>query len=137
MMYRHLTGVVAAVLLACPLFARAQFIGGQAALFEPEIDVVSSGVLLDVQGTVSADRKYVTLNMRPSQSQLLNLFTFEFQRGTGVVQVPAGFVGGVNPVIAGPQGAVIPDRPNAPMRLIPGNGGAILLTRGITPLIAR
>lgn len=136
MTYRHPTAAAVAILLACPLVARAQFVGGRAALFEPEIGVVSSGIVLDVQATVSADRKYVTMTMRPSQSQLLSLTTFEFQRGGGAF-IPGGFVGGVNPVVAGVQGGVIPAQPNAPMRLMAGNGGAILLKRGITPLIGQ
>jgi general secretion pathway protein D len=68
-------------------------VGNNTALFEPEIDVVSSGVVLDVQATVSADRKYVTLTLRPQLAQLLNLFTFEFQQGTTAAATPInGFV---------------------------------------------
>jgi general secretion pathway protein D len=65
-------------------------VGNNTATFEPEISVVESGVLLDVQATVSADRKYVTMTLRPQLAQLLNIFNFTFQsQGT----VPAG--GGV------------------------------------------
>jgi hypothetical protein len=117
-----------AVLLS-PIIARAQFSGG--AIFEPEIGVVNSGAVLDAQATVSADRKYVTMTMRPSVSQLLALHTFQFQ---GFGNLPGGTVGGVNPVVAGVVDAM-PLRPNAPMRVGPGNGGAILLKRGITPLV--
>jgi hypothetical protein len=140
---RHRLIVCGAVaLVAGSLSARGQVISqpvfGNNAAFEPEIDVVNSGVVADVQGTVSADRKYVTLNMRAQNSQLINLFTFEFQSGApgggGIVQMPSGFVGGVNPVVAG-AADVVPLRPNAPMRVSPGNGGAILLKRGITPLV--
>lgn len=125
--------IALAALFLCPLYAHAQFGGGT--LFEPEIDVVNSGVVMDAQATVSADRKYVTLTMRPQQSQLLDLQTFNFQNfGNGM----GGIVGGVNPVIAGPNGAIvpIPQRLNAPMRVAPGNGGVILLKRGITPLLS-
>jgi hypothetical protein len=135
-----------AVVGASALFswsASAQVIGqpvfGSNALFEPEIGVVNSGAVTDVQATVSADRKYVTLNMRAQNSQLVNLFTFNFQSGGPggggtTVQLPSGFVGGVNPVLAGIAGGV-PARPNAPMRVAPGSGGVILLKRGITPLV--
>ena len=116
-------------LLLSPITARAQFSG--AAIFEPEIGVVNSGAVLDAQATVSADRKYVTMTMRPSVSQLLALRTFQFQ---GFGNVPGGTVGGVNPVVAGMVDAT-PQRPNAPMRVGAGNGGAILLKRGITPLV--
>jgi hypothetical protein len=122
--------IVVAALCLGPITARAQF--GGAAIFEPEIGIVNSGVVMDAQATVSADRKYVTMNMRADQSQLLALRTFEFQ---SVGNMPGGVVGGVNPVIAGPLPVVIPQRPNAPMRVAAGNGGAILLRRGITPLI--
>lgn len=126
-----------AVVLACPVLARAQFFGN-GALFEPEISVVNSGVKLDVQATVSADRKYVTMTMQPQSSELLALRTFQFQgASTPVVILPGGIIGGVNPVLGGPQGSVIPRQLNAPVRLAPGNGGAILLRRGITPLVAR
>jgi hypothetical protein len=116
-------------LLLSPITALAQFSGG--AIFEPEIGVVNSGAVLDAQATVSADRKYVTMTMRPSVSQLLALRTFQFQ---GFGNVPGGTVGGVNPVVAGVVD-VMPQRPNAPMRVEAGNGGAILLKRGITPLV--
>jgi type II secretory pathway component GspD/PulD (secretin) len=63
-------------------------VGNNTSAFEPTIDVVSSGVLLDVQATVSADRKYVTLTLRPQLAQLLSLSTFNFQgasSGTTIV----------------------------------------------------
>jgi type II secretory pathway component GspD/PulD (secretin)/tetratricopeptide (TPR) repeat protein len=49
--------------------------------FQPQISVVQTGVLLNVQPTVSADRKYVTLTLTPQQSNLLALQTFSFQSG--------------------------------------------------------
>jgi general secretion pathway protein D len=50
--------------------------------FAPTIGIVQSGVLLDVQATVSADRKYVTLTMRPQLATLLDLASFTFQQGS-------------------------------------------------------
>ena len=44
--------------------------------FDPTPDTISDGVTLAVQGTVSADRRYVTLNLEPSLSQLIALRTF-------------------------------------------------------------
>lgn len=135
------------VMFGCPLLARAQFFGN-GAIFEPQVDVVNSGAIVDAQATVSADRKYVTLTMRAQNSELLALRTFQFQ-GPGN-QGPGGIVGGMNPVIPQPggggaaggaggagggAGGNIPQRPNAPMHVSPGNGGAILLTRGFTPLV--
>jgi hypothetical protein len=125
---------------AIPTVTRAQQLGipfGNNALFEPEISVVNSGVLLDAQATVSADRKYVTLTMRPQASQLLALRTFNFQSGGAQVQLPGGVVGGVNPFIGGPGivNNVNFQRVNPPMRAAAGNGGAIITRRGITPLV--
>src|SRR6185312_9409329 len=58
---------------------------GQGALgFDPTISTVQSGVLLDVQATVSADRKYVTLTLRPQLSNLLSLVPFAIG-GSGVI----------------------------------------------------
>jgi general secretion pathway protein D len=50
--------------------------------FAPTIGIVQSGVLLDVQATVSADRKYVTLTLRPQLATLLDLASFTFQVGS-------------------------------------------------------
>jgi type II secretory pathway component GspD/PulD (secretin) len=41
--------------------------------FEPQIATHSSGVSLDVTATVSADRKYVTLDAHPQVKQLVEL----------------------------------------------------------------
>ncbi len=57
--------------------------------FTPEIGVVSSGVVNDVQAVVSPDEKYVTLTMRPANSALLSIQDFTFQNGGSVL----GFVG--------------------------------------------
>jgi type II secretory pathway component GspD/PulD (secretin) len=56
-------------------------VGTGTSAFTPTISIVETGVLLDVQATVSADRKYVTLTLRPQQSNLLALQTFTFQGG--------------------------------------------------------
>ena len=57
--------------------------------FTPEIGVVNSGVINDVQAVVSADEKYVTLTMRPQNSALLSIQDFTFQNGGSIL----GFVG--------------------------------------------
>ena len=42
-----------------------------AAGFDPTLSVTQSGVILDVEGTVSADRRYVTMTVRPSLANLI------------------------------------------------------------------
>ena len=106
--------------------ARAQtFFTPGATAFSPEISVVSTGIVTDVQATVSHDRKYVTLTMRPQDSNLIALQTFPVNGPP-----PLGFVGGVSfnaPV--GALGAI-----NAPFALGPGRGPALLAQRGMTPI---
>src|SRR3954470_7013694 len=95
----------AAVLWLAPA-AQAQrvpFFNQQAALFDPEISTLTTGVLNDVQATVSSDRKYVTLNMRASNSELVALREFTFQTGTSV-GLPTGFAG-MPGVLPPPRGA--------------------------------
>jgi type II secretory pathway component GspD/PulD (secretin) len=70
-------------------------VGNNTATFEPEIDIVESGVLLDVQATVSADRKYVTMTLRPQLAQLLGIFNFAFQTSSTTI------VGGTGNVVGG------------------------------------
>jgi general secretion pathway protein D len=66
-------------------------VGTGVGIFDPEISTVQSGVLLDVSATVSADRKYVTMTLRPQLAQLLQLAEFTFQVG-------GGGTGGANPL---------------------------------------
>ncbi len=132
----------AAIVFLFPVIGRAQAIGG-GSLFQPEVDIVNSGVILDTQATVSADRKYVTMTMRPQNSQLLALKSFTFQTGgpannvNGLVGGGGGAAGGMAPN----NSTTIPARPaasqtiNAPMRLAPGAGAVLLSQRGITPIV--
>ena len=83
------------LLLAQSAHAQVRPFFGGATAFTPEIGIVNTGVISDVQATVSADRKYVTLNMRPQNSTLLALRQFTFQNGA-----PMGNVGGVGNVNA-------------------------------------
>jgi len=90
-LFRLLLGVIAALpVLFFSSSARAQaFLGGTPTAFTPQIGIVSSGVVSDVQATVSADEKYVTLTMRPQLSTLLALRSFTFQQGNTAL----GYVG--------------------------------------------
>ena len=67
------------------------FNGGGVVAFDPEISVVNSGALLDAQVVVSADRKYVTINARPSLTRLNSLTVFP---AVGVGAQPGGGGGG-------------------------------------------
>jgi len=45
---------------------------------DPTVDVASAGVTLAVEGTVSADRRYVTLTLQPQLSRLINIRQTQF-----------------------------------------------------------
>ena len=140
----HLGGifVTSALLIVSASIVRAQVpvIGNGVSAFSPEISVVNSGVLQDVQATVSSDRRYVTLTMRPQNSQLLGLFEFQFQTAPVI-----GFVGGVNFAGGGgARGAAAVAAPtgefgavNAPMVLAPGKGAVLLRQRGMTRVVTK
>ena len=52
--------------------------------FDPTLSVTQSGVVLDVEGTISADRRYVTLTLRPSLATVINIRTVQTTgEGTG------------------------------------------------------
>ena len=97
-------GGVLALTLASSASAQVvqPFFGGAGA-FAPQISVVTSGTLLDAQAVVSADREYVTMNLRPSLSRLIALQSFNINNG--VILPQQGFPGGVNP--AGTGGAAV------------------------------
>ncbi|MDX1682956.1 MAG: hypothetical protein R3336_07550, partial [Phycisphaeraceae bacterium] len=70
--------------------------------FNPTLSVVQSGVVLDVEGTVSADRRYVTLTVRPDladivtirevEVQVISDITEESDDGTTLVEILTGFL---------------------------------------------
>ena len=45
---------------------------------EPSVATFMEGVIFDVRPVVSADRKYITMELRPTTSELLNMRTFAF-----------------------------------------------------------
>jgi hypothetical protein len=77
---------------AAPVLAQnPPFFGGGATAFDPEVSTVFSGALMDAQAVVSHDRRYVTLNMRATNTRLRTLVTFP------VVDTQVlGFVGGAD-----------------------------------------
>ncbi|MFO0837940.1 MAG: hypothetical protein U1D55_05390 [Phycisphaerae bacterium] len=50
---------------------------------QPIVNAIASGVTLDVEGTIGADRKYVTLTVRTSLAQEPRFERFEVQRSGG------------------------------------------------------
>src|SRR5206468_2928173 len=94
-----------------------------AVAFNPTIGLVQSGVILDVAATVSADRKYVTLTLRPQLATLLQLAEFTFQVGappvnngglfqssgtpTGIVQQPEIQITEVRTTVSVPDGGTL------------------------------
>jgi type II secretory pathway component GspD/PulD (secretin) len=50
---------------------------------QPVIQVAASGSTLDVEGTISADRKYVTITVRSGQANEPSFERFEVQRASG------------------------------------------------------
>lgn len=48
-------------------------VGDSSAGFDPDLQAVNEGVVLDVEGTVSADRRYVTMTVSISNSSLIDL----------------------------------------------------------------
>ncbi|HWE04725.1 MAG TPA: hypothetical protein VG326_20125 [Tepidisphaeraceae bacterium] len=107
------------VFLGITQSARAQvpFFFPGANAFTPEISVVNTGAILDAQAVVSADRKYVTINARPTNSALLALNNFTFQNGPAL-----GFVGDprpLPPVNTGVDGSRAGNNPATAVRTSP------------------
>ncbi len=85
------------------------------AAFQPTIATVSTGTTLDVEGTVSADRKYVTMTIRP-QVSTVNGFT-EYQGavdqqgnpipGSGQIQLPNVTLQEVETTVTVPDGGTL------------------------------
>ena len=55
-----------------------------AAAQRPQTSRLTTGAVLDVRATVSADRRYVTMTLRPGVGRLLDLQTFLFTTGPSV-----------------------------------------------------
>jgi general secretion pathway protein D len=72
--------------------------------FQPTIGYANSGIVLDVTGTVSADRKYVTMTLRPTLNDLQALVPFTFQ---GAASIPSSAGGGLGTIVTGIGAATI------------------------------
>lgn len=82
--------------------------------FDTTIDVVASGTTLDVEATVSADRKYVTLTMRPQVSVIDGFNTYAVTvtdtddqgvplTGSGFIQLPTVTIQSVETTVSVPD----------------------------------
>ncbi|HEY3227479.1 MAG TPA: tetratricopeptide repeat protein [Planctomycetota bacterium] len=54
-----------------------------AAAYDPVISILTQGVVLDVRPIVSNDRKYVTLELRPSLAELQTIRSIDINAGSG------------------------------------------------------
>ena len=63
--------------------------------FDPTLSVIQEGTILDVRGTISADRRYVTLTVRPSLARIANVRRIE---QSAVFQPQGGLGGPVAPI---------------------------------------
>ena len=74
---RNLAILGLALLLAAPAMGQVPpFFGNGATAFDPEVSTLYSGALMDAQPVVSYDRKYVTLNMRATNTRVRALVNF-------------------------------------------------------------
>lgn len=65
-------------------------VGAGAVAVAPQTNVIDSGAVLDVNATVTADKRYVTMTLRPGVTRLLDLQTIPFSGGAA----GGGFGGG-------------------------------------------
>jgi hypothetical protein len=126
---------VTALLLCCAPSSRGQaFFAPGVSSFTPEIGTINTGIVHDVTATVSADRKYVTLGMRAQEAGLIAIREFTINNPPSAI-AGAGFVGGVlfddRLTPSGAYGGV-----NGPVALGRGRGIAILVQRGMTPILS-
>ncbi|HEY8667999.1 MAG TPA: hypothetical protein VIL86_15210 [Tepidisphaeraceae bacterium] len=107
-----------------PFFSRTPIV------FEPQIEVVNSGAILDAAAVVSNDRKYVTITARPSNTRLLALQQFVFMTDN-----PPGGPGGLvgqTPIQQGNNNALIVNP--SPQAIQENAGGNLLEKQGMVKL---
>lgn len=87
-------------------------IAQQAVAFQPVIGVAQSGSSLDVEATISADRRYVTVTVQTQRAQDPILTRFEVQRSSG--NAPGAFIttvdqqsASVNTTVSIPDGGTV------------------------------
>ena len=97
--------------------------GDAAGAFQPIPGVVNEGVVLDVEGVISADRRYVTMTVLVSLSEIVNIREVEVQgavggvgdiEGGGRLQRDPGAAGGRG--LPGPDDGLGPGQGDRPAR---------------------
>jgi type II secretory pathway component GspD/PulD (secretin) len=82
-----------------------------ASIADPQVEVIEDGVILDVRPVVSADRRYITLEMRPTVAELVRPipeFTTSLGGGTAVtIQLPELEISRVRTSVPMPDGATV------------------------------
>ena len=81
-------------------------------IFDPEVESVSTGTQLWLQGSASADRRYVTLTVQPTVSRLVDISNFIPNIGsstaaTGILQLPTVQVTSVATTVTVPDGGTL------------------------------
>jgi len=87
-------------------------VAGGGAATAPQTDVANEGAVLDVQATVSADRRYVTLILQPSVTRMLAMERFmysgpNFFAGAGFVQLPSLSIQQIQTAVNVPDGGTL------------------------------
>lgn len=86
-------------------------IAQSAAVANPVVDVISDGVVLDVRPVVSADRRYITMELRPTLMELhLPIPTFTTTLGAGQpvsIHLPTVTIQKVRTTITMPDGGTV------------------------------
>lgn len=87
-------------------------VAGGAAAQAPQTNVVNEGAVLSLRGTVSADRRYVTMTLLPGVARLVSLQQFQFagqnvETGAGFVQLPIVESQTVQTTVSVPDGGTL------------------------------
>ncbi|MHC4303477.1 MAG: hypothetical protein ACYS15_00240 [Planctomycetota bacterium] len=82
--------------------------GDAAGAFQPIPGVVNEGVVLDVEGVISADRRYVTMTVLVSLSEIVNIREVEVQ----------GAVGGIGDIEGGGEFSATQELPEVEVSLV-------------------
>jgi len=77
------------------------------AAIRPIVDWIPTGVVLDVEATVSADRRYVTMTVRPQSSELIALVTLPFGNLGAFIQLPDWQVNDLQSTVTVPDGGTV------------------------------